>query len=537
MNPSSELYDAYREAEALLAAGELRRAADLCKVMLDSNPEFSYGYHLMSSLFRATGTHARALEFAQIAVRMAPEVGEFHIQHGQILLSVGDWAGATAAFEAAYNVTQDDPIALLLWADACARQSDFEKAEMLFVRARGMENIPEMHEYEGLCMAMQGRVGEAETLFALLIAERPEYYPGHIHMGKLLMDHKFTVRAEACLARALRINPVAYDALYRMALLNEWQGQPDIAIRYAMQAIQISPQAWESHLLLGSLLLKQHHYKEAEQVLIQSHGVRPADAYALQLLVSAMCMQHKRDAVLLMLDRALALAPDNTVMRFVSAMLRGENPPAAPKEYVTTLFDGCAEEYDHHLHHMLDYRVPNAIFELVHSLPDYNSPTLSLLDIGCGTGLVAEALKGNTILRAGVDIADKMLDKARMKQLYTHLYSLDAIEFMLSSDRTFDLVVAADVLCYFGSLEQVMHAARNVVSTQGLLIFTIEKDESTPSFQLRNTGRYAHSPRYVRSLAADAGYVLVKEVDVALRMDHFTPVAGTLFAFRKAQLH
>src|SRR5688572_8387563 len=166
MIPASDLFSTYQEAQAMVDSGDLKQAADICRQILDHHPNFPYGYHLMSSLFCATGTYSNALTFAQMAISKDPSVPLFHIQQGQILFSLGDNAAAAQAFQNAHLLEPRSPYPLLLWADAQAQQGKFEDANTLFVRARSAGDIPEIDLHEGLCRMMQGQFENAEQLFS-----------------------------------------------------------------------------------------------------------------------------------------------------------------------------------------------------------------------------------------------------------------------------------------------------------------------------------------------------------------------------------
>jgi predicted TPR repeat methyltransferase len=58
----------------------------------------------------------------------------------------------------------------------------------------------------------------------------------------------------------------------------------------------------------------------------------------------------------------------------------------------------------------------------------------------------------------GVDIAPRMLDKARERNAYGALIESEAIAYLTSGIAPFDLIVALDVLIYFGDLGALFEA-------------------------------------------------------------------------------
>ena len=538
MNAATNLFDAYKKAESLIAEGNLRAAADLCKEMLDANPEYPYGYHLMASLFSATGTFERAVTFSQKATQLAPEVCAFHMQHGQLLYSLGEYEAAAVSFMAAFHIEPQNPIIILLLASTFTGRGQYEEAHGLFLHARAISDIPEIDEQEGLCHVLQGNQQEAEALFDRIITRCPDYIWGHIYKGQILMNARHFPQAEACMARALKCNPDSFEALFALAVLNDWQGQSEIAIRYAMDAIKTKPLGWECHMFLGSLLLRERHYAEAHQVLAQALTIRPHDPYVLQLLFLALRMTRREPDFLNYIRKQLARHPGNPVLLHFQSMAESELPDHAPNSYVQGYYDGYCEQYDHYQHNVLSYRSPQTIATTLTEWLEENKGNFhNLLDIGCGTGLIASALKELVPYSIGVDISPRMLAKARGKQLYNTLHLSDMLSFMLASEQTFDLVVASDVLCHSGNLSSFCKAARNVLSAKSLLAFTIEKDFHAETWRLCANGRYTHAPHYVRQMLAGEGYKILSHHEHTLHIDNNLAATGVLFIAQKTQTH
>lgn len=536
---NTELFDAYKQAETMIAEGNLREAADLCKEMLDANPDYPYGYHLMASLFSATGTFERAVTFSQMATQLAPEVCAFHMQHGQLLYSLGEYEAAAISFMAAYHIEPQNPIIILLLASTFSGRGEYDEAHGLFLHARTLADIPEIDEQEGLCQQMQGNMREAEALFDRLIERCPQYIWGHIYKGHILMDGKHNAQAEACMSRALRIDPASFEALFALAVLNDWQGQHEIAIRYAMEALKSKPLGLDCHTFLGSLLVRERHYVEAQVVLGQALTLRPHDPYVLQLLFHTLRMQRQEPEFHTYIRKQLSRSPGNAVLLHLQAMAEGDLTSTAPIAYIQGYYDAYAPQYDHYQQDVLSYKTPAAFAEALKDWLDTApaAPLHTMLDLGCGTGFIAAALKDIAPHRTGVDISPRMLDKARRKQLYNALHHKDIIAFMLESTQTYGIVTAGDTLSHTGDLSPFFKAARNVLSASSLLAFTIEKNFSAPSWALHANGRYSHNTTYVDKMLEAKGYQSLHQHEYTSHIDNNLAATGVLFIARKTQTH
>lgn len=535
---SANLLDDFQKAEAFLEQGDLRSAADLCKHMLDVNPAFAHGYHLMSSLFRTTGNLEKALNFSQLAIRIDPAVAAFHLQQGQVFFALSDWEAARVSFEKASQLDALNPLPLILWGDALVGQKEYGQAQALFKRARILEDIPEIDEHEGLCLMARGDMRGAERLFDRLIARKADTYWGHIHKGRVLFEQMQDNEAQGCFARALNVNPQAYEALHYLAMLSDRSGDSVTAVNLVMQAVQVNPSLLPSLMLLGVLLKKKYDYVSAEHVFRQALTLQDDNAEVVQCLVDTLVGQSRPQEALCYIDAILATRPDHAVMQHFRAMLQGFAPDGPPADYIPALFNGHARRFDEYLQLALHNKIPALIASALATLPSLRARNeLSLLDLGCGSGAMAAALKSVTRTRIGVDVAERMLDKARRRQLYDELYTLDMIDYMTGCDRTFDLVIAADVLAYAGNARAFMHAARSVVSVDGLLVFSVDREDSLANFRLNVTGRYSHCAEYIALLSREEGYRIVSEQEVVVRHERGQPVRGLIYIVQKLQLH
>ena len=90
---------------------------------------------------------------------------------------------------------------------------------------------------------------------------------------------------------------------------------------------------------------------------------------------------------------------------------------ALPQAYVARLFDDYAWRFDKHLIKNLGYRAPALIAEALSAVAPDRRFALAL-DLGCGTGLMGEALRGRVDRLTGVDLSAAMIAKARERGVY-----------------------------------------------------------------------------------------------------------------------
>ena len=273
----------------------------------------------------------------------------------------------------------------------------------------------------------------------------------------------------------------------------------EAAADLARQVIELAPDFAPAHVMLGRSAAELELREEAVTALRRALALEPEDALGVRLDLA----------------RLGALAP-------------GE---AITDGYVRALFDDYAPKFDRHLTKSLAYRGPELIADALRRacskrIRDYRFGRT--LDLGCGTGLMAQELAGFCASVEGVDLSPRMLEKAERTKLYDALHEGELVAF-LSRRRTgeADLVVAADVFVYLAALDEIFGEVRRVLGRRGFFAFTVQAHEGE-GIALGEDSRYAHGERYLRGLAEQTGFAVALFEPVSTRQDRGVDVPGFL---------
>lgn len=222
-------------------------------------------------------------------------------------------------------------------------------------------------------------------------------------------------------------------------------------------------------------------------------------------------------------ERAIAADPSDRLGASLKRdlLLQTRLHESMPARFVETLFDQYAGKFDESLVGKLNYRGPQNLLQALQA--SGFTRAARALDLGCGTGLMGEALRSHCDWLGGYDISGGMLAQARRKRVYDLLEKRDISQLQLGEDR-FDLIVAADVFIYLGALERIIGWCAGSLNPGGLLAFTVEAGGKP--VELRESRRFAHSPQYVEGLLTDAGFAGVNVSHCVLRQDRGQDVAG-----------
>ena len=146
---------------------------------------------------------------------------------------------------------------------------------------------------------------------------------------------------------------------------------------------------------------------------------------------------------------------------------------ADPHE-VAERYDRWAESYDADLD-AWSYQAPAVAADTV--LAPEPRPA-SMLDVGCGTGLVGKALraKGYTGRLEGLDISQESLRIAQESGAYDAVRAADLQQPLPLADDAVDALVCVGVMTYLPEVETVWREFARVVRPGGLVVVTQRED-------------------------------------------------------------
>lgn len=237
--------------------------------------------------------------------------------------------------------------------------------------------------------------------------------------------------------------------------------------------------------------------------------------------------------------RCLAIDPADRFGAAARLAMMGAapTPTRLPAAYVTALFDGVATRFEESLVGRLDYRAPQLLYDAVTDHRDRLATPLSILDLGCGTGLAGEIFRKLAQRLDGIDLSPRMIDEATRKNVYDSARSGDLLEKPGAADPRYGLVIAADVFNYLGDLKPAFVVAASRLIAGGMLAFTIEEGAIDP-FDLGPGQRYRHYPAAVRADLNASGFQLLDDREADLRLERREPVRGRiLLAIHEPRIH
>jgi predicted TPR repeat methyltransferase len=339
--------------------------------------------------------------------------------------------------------------------------------------------------------------------------------------------------AEAAAFLRARLEQGRGGLLARLVLIRALGEANDLpaALAEAREAVSLNPNIAQAVVALGEVLLKLEQLPTAIAEFQRALRLDPNMARARYLAGCAWLAAGEADRAIdafASLDESEAPDRNAKIAEAESIKTRARSDAG----YVRHLFDQFSADYDQRMIGQLRYQAP----QILRGLADLILPgatDLTILDLGCGTGLTGAVFKDMAKRLDGIDLSPKMIDKAKTLGIYDHLIVGDIETALASGNTLYDLMLAADTVVYLGDLDPLFTGITRRLAEGGHVLFTVEK-QIVPGFSLGPKRRWSHSDSYLRESAAKHGFDVAGLMAANPRTEAGVPVEGYAVALRKS---
>lgn len=423
------------------------------------------------------------------------------------------------------EVTLDEAMTIAI---TFQKRGQLAEAEQVYRKVFAVvpDHIDALH-YAGVLAHQQGRSAEGVALIERSLKIEPNQPDCYNNLGIILRALGRFDEAVAAYQQAIALNPDHANAFSNLGVILRAQDKPGEAEAAYREAIRLNPEHIDAYHNLGVLLSSLRRTKEAVVCYCKVTTLSPRHPEARRLLALAHRTLGENDKAVAIFEEWLAEEPDNPVAQHMLAACSGRDVPSrASDAYVEKVFDDFASSFDSKLAH-LSYQAPQLVAAMLADSGLQPAKSLDVLDAGCGTGLCGPLIAAYARRLVGVDLSGRMLIQAREKGVYDELVKGELTAYLQQCRDSFDVIVSADTLVYFGALDDVLAAAAGALKRNGVLIFSVEEatDPATSTYAIESHGRYGHARRYLEAGLAQAGF-RAEIVRAELRMESGAPVDG-----------
>ncbi len=500
---------------ALLYAknGDFAQAYSLFEKLITVIPSAELLTHL-ATLYKKDQQLELAISYCKQALTLNPDYPEANFQLA-LLYSAFDSNKALRHYHQALHTRPDWAIVHQSLGLFFLEKQQFSAAKTQFENVIRLSNTTNGYFYLGLIALAQKQFSHAEDAFKRVLDENPNHVEALCNLGVVALQGKRDQRAVDYFTQALAINNDHIEARNNLAACFIHNDRFENALMHYDVLLQKEPSNCEYLYNYATAQMALGHLNDAIEKFERVLVVEPEHFAALNNLAAIYMRMEERGRATELLAKAVAVNPQDTTCSHMLRALSGEQHSAATcNDYAQNLFNNYALYYDQHVTNYLHYALPNQVIKTIDSLTVNHFD--KAVELGCGTGLSGQAIRDYCGDLHGVDIAHKMIERAREKGIYNRLTEQDALTFLQQSPHRFNLILAVDVLPYFGALEALFQAVERTLEIEGFFIFSTEISEQYP-WHLQESVRFSHHQDYLRELASASSLNLVRMQPVTAR--------------------
>ena len=530
-----------QDAQGLHRAGKLAGAAHLYQQFLRINPAHFEALYALGMLHFQSGQFDQAQLLFNEALLLKPLSPHVLCVRGMALLRLRRHNDALACFDLALSVNPDSVEVLSNRATALLEMNRLDEALVGFDAVLAIEPKHAI-SWNNRANTLVGlrRFEDAVASYDRALTILPDFPEARDNrkyaLGMVYFESGKFEQAQYIFDEAVRLNPLLLDGMCIRGIALMRLRRHQEALDCFDRALSIKPGFVEALSNRATALLELNRFDEALAGFDAVLAIDSAHANSWNNRGNALTSVKRFEEAIDSYDRALAIQPDFPEARDnrTNALFVLRRLSRCPPAYMRTLFDDYSHYYDAAMVEGLGYRGHLHLRSLAERVLPRLTPPWRILDLGSGTGLVGDAFKD--LARGGrldgIDLSPRMIQAARQRDIYDDLILGDLEAVLTEPGRSYDLILAADTMVYFGDLAPTFAGIVERLEPGGFYLFAVES-MAGEGWEQMPVNRFRHSETYLRAEAARAGLEFVDLMQCLLRREKSEPVAGFAVALQK----
>ena len=346
-------------------------------------------------------------------------------------------------------------------------------------------------------------------------------------LGDLHFKYEKYEQAKEYFHKALTHNQLDNVSMSNLGICLYRLGDTENAITNLQKSLEIEPNYISALNNLAVIYMDLENYQEGLGLLQKVISLDKNNYLANKNAGLLYTKLEDFEKAKIFLENALKYNKDDDELNFIYASVDNKTPKNAPLNYVESLFNNYAKNFEISLTKQLDYKFPKKMCEFVINCNDIPNTFDNAIDLGCGTGLSGEVFRDYVDFFTGVDLSNNMLDIAKKKKIYDELLTGDICNILKKSTKKYNLFIIADVFVYIGELQDVFSQIKNRSEEGAAIIFSTEHLED--GYYKLVKQRYRHSKNYIEKILKQNNFNLIDFKTEKLRKDKDSYITGGIY--------
>ena len=524
-------------------------------------------HHLLGICYGQTGRLSEAETQLNLALEITPNQPHLLSSLGNVYRHQGKIPQAIMVFQSVLKLEPKQISARLNLGITYFQSNEPSKAIDCFMSLlQDAPGFADAHFNLALCYLKTQETTKAEDHLITCLKHEPKNIKANFQLGLLHQQQQGHIQALGHFETVKQLQPNHADNLHHLGMIYLQLKRDQEGLEMLQKAKQLNPSLENIDHNLASVYLNKRDYTQALRHWLIAYEQSPSEELAYNIGVTYLYLgryEESSDYFFLVLkdnpnhhpslvnlgacylqqgnitcardyyQRALSIKHTPLIAYVLAALSphKRNTYKKPPRQYIQDLFDHYAYHYDNHLLEVLTYQVPDIIHKQVLQHINPKPKQLSLLDLGCGTGLIAAKLQQETHTRVGIDASQNMIELARSKNIYTALHQGMIPDCLEPLNQKFDCITAGDLCPYFGCLSELIACIASCLNPGGFCLLTCENHYDT-DYCLTTHARYSHNPKYIQKLTLENLLDCIDHETVVLRQQQGKDVLGSIFCFQ-----
>ncbi len=295
-------------------SGQLERAEEIYKEILEVNPNHSDSLHLSGIIAHQSGKNDIAVNMITKAIQITPREPVYYLSLGNVFKTQGNLEKAILNYQKALQLNPDYADAYNNMGILFKDQGRLDEAVLNYQKALQVNpDYAETYNNMGNAFKDQGRLEEAIFNYQKALQLNPDLIGVYHNIGAAFKDQGRLEEAIFNYQKTLQLNPDSAETYYNLGVALNEQGRIDEAISNYQKALQLNPNYADAYNNLGIVFYVQGRLSEAIACYRKAVQLKPDFAVAYNNVADAFKDQGRLSEAISCYQKALQLKPDFSV--------------------------------------------------------------------------------------------------------------------------------------------------------------------------------------------------------------------------------